>query len=178
MYKFFILVLCACLFIQDEESTITWSKDLELQWSDFKGVPKPAQNDVASTASGISFGFSTTKSSSGLVDYSFEVIAHFYPEKSWRINDSLSAIVLAHERLHFDITELYARKFRQRISNFTFTNEINIEMERINNAINVELGEMQKKYDAETDHSQILEKQTEWQNFIAAELKNLSNYGS
>ena len=178
MHKFFIIVLCAFFLFQDDEVTITWSEDLKLQWSDFKGEPKPVGDAVATTASGISFGYSTTKSTNGLVDYAFQITAHFYPEKSWRINKSLSDDVLDHERLHFDITELYARKFRQRISNFTFTNEINIEMERINDVINVELVEIQNKYDVETNHSQNVEQQVEWQNFIKTELKNLSRHGN
>ena len=163
---------------QDGEVTITWSEDLTLQWSDFKGEPKPIGDAVAITASGISFGYSTTKSTSGLVDYSFNITAHFYPEKSWRINKPLSDDVLAHERLHFDITELYARKFRQRVSNTRFTNNINSQMERINNAIIEELGKLQNKYDAETNHSQNTEQQVAWQSFIKAELEKLSDYGN
>jgi hypothetical protein len=177
MYRFLILTLFTCLSYQVDEVTITWSEDLKLQWSDFKGEPKSVGDAVAITASGISFQFSTTKSSSGLVDYSFSITAHFYPDKSWHVNGLLSDKILDHERLHFDITELYARKFRQRVSNTTFTNAINSEMEHINNAINVELAAMQKKYDAETNHSQNTEKQIAWQNFIVVELNKLSNYG-
>jgi len=177
MYKFFILTFLACLFYQGEQ-TITWHKDLKLEWSDFKGEPKPIGNAVATTASGISFGFSTTKSSNGLEDYSFHITSHFYPDKSWKINEPLSNIVLNHERLHFDITELYARKFRQRITNYKFTNAINNEMQKIHNAIVKELGELQNKYDAETNHSQNIEKQLAWQKFITTELNKLSNYGS
>ncbi len=175
MYKFLILTFFTC-FLYQEETTITWSENLVLEWSDFKGEPKPVGDAVATTASGISFGFSTTRSSSGLEDYSFHIAAHFYPDKSWHVNEPLSNVVLNHERLHFDITELYARKFRQRIENTTFTNAINSQMERINNAINTELGELQNKYDTETNHSQNIEKQIAWQNFITNELDKLSNY--
>ncbi len=172
MLTFFIF-----LFFQ-EEQTITWHKDLKLQWSDFKGEPKPQETIVATTASGISFGFSTTKFSNGLEDYSFNITAHFYPDKSWYVNKPLSNIVLAHERLHFDITELYARKFRKRIINFKFTNAINNEMQSIHNVIIKELSELQNKYDAETNHSQNIEKQLAWLKFIATELNKLSKYGS
>ena len=176
MYKFFILTFFTCLLFQEEE-TISWHEDLKLEWSDFKGEPKPVGDAVAITASGILFGFSATSSSRGLEDYSFNIASHFYPDKSWHVNESLSDIVLNHERLHFDITELYARKFRQRITNFKFTNAINNEMQSIHDAIIKELGELQNKYDAETNHSQILEKQLAWQKFIALELNKLSNYG-
>lgn len=176
MYKIFILTFFTCLLFQ-EEQTITWHNDLELQWSDFKGEPKSVGDAVAITASGISFGFSATRSSIGLEDYSFNITSHFYPDKSWHVNEPLSDVVLNHERLHFDITELYARKFRQRITNFKFTNAINNEMQNIHDVIIKELGELQNKYDAETNHSQILEKQIAWQKFIALELNKLSNYG-
>jgi hypothetical protein len=175
MYKFFIFIFFTCLFFQ-EEQTITWHQDLKLEWSDFKGEPKPVGDAVATTASGISFGFSATRSSNGLEDYSFSIIADFYPDKSWHVKEPLSNIVLNHERLHFDITELYARKFRQRITNFNFTNAINNEMQSIHDTIIKELGELQDKYDDETNHSQILEKQLAWQKFITSELNKLSNY--
>ena len=51
-------------------------------------------------------------------------------------------------------------------------------MQSIHDAIIKELGELQNKYDAETNHSQIVEKQIAWQKFIALELNKLSNYGS
>ena len=158
MYKLIILTFFTCLLFQ-EEKIITWHHDLELQWSDFKGEPKPIGDAVAITASGISFGFSTTRSSIGLEDYSFNIASHFYPDKSWHVNEPLSENVLNHERLHFDITELYARKFRQRITNYKFTDAINNEMQSIHDAIIKELGELQNTYDAETNHSQIIEKQ-------------------
>ncbi|MBE9489909.1 MAG: DUF922 domain-containing protein [Bacteroidetes bacterium] len=178
MHKFFILILCTYFLYQNDEVTITWSEDFTLQWLDFKGKPKQKGDEVATTASGILFGFSTTKISDGLVDYSFEISSYFYPEQSWYLKDHVDNLVLAHERLHFDITELYARKFRQRISNTRFTNAINREMMRINNAINLELRDMQNKYDAETNHSQNVEQQKEWQAFIYTELNKLSHYGS
>ena len=157
MYRLLILTFFVCFIYQEDEATIAWSEDLELQWSDFKGEPKPIGDAVATTASGISFGYSTTKSSIGLEDFTFHITAHFYPNKSWHINEPLSNIVLAHERLHFDITELHGRMFRQRISNSKFTNEINREMQQIHDAIIIELSEMQKKYDTETWESRLNE---------------------
>jgi hypothetical protein len=176
MHKFLLLAFLSCFFYQDDDVSIIWSGDLELEWSDFKADPKPQGNAAALTASGITFGFSSTKTKTELVDFTFDVKSHFYPNQSWRINEPLSDIVLAHERLHFDITEIFARKFRQRIANTTFTMNINVEMERIHNAINNELSEMQNKYDKETNHSQIVEKQMEWQKLIGLEINKLSKY--
>jgi len=176
MFKYFILFLLSCTLYQGDEVAITWQSDLELQWSDFKAEPRPQDNAAAVTASGISFGFSSTKSSTKLIDFTYEITAQFYPERSWRVNAPLSDVVLAHERLHFDITELFARKFRQGILNTEFTMNINIEIERIYNTINTELDEMQKRYDVETNHSQNIEQQREWQNRISQEIEKLSYY--
>lgn len=176
MHKFLILVVLSCFIFQGEEESIIWSEDLELQWSDFRGEPKPQGDTVASTASGISFGYSSAISSTGIEDFTYNITAHFYPDKSWSVKGPLKAIVLDHERLHFDITELHARKFKQRIANTKFSLNIKSELGKIHNAINVELAAMQKKYDAETSHSIIEERQLEWQSFIAKELDELANY--
>jgi len=85
---------------------------------------------------------------------------------------------LNHERLHFDITELFARKFRQRIEANMFTLDINNQMEAIHNAINTELETMQNTYDAETSNSQNIEKQKEWQTKIILQLNKLAYYSS
>ena len=51
-------------------------------------------------------------------------------------------------------------------------------MNGLNDAINKELETLQKKYDAETRHSQDLEKQQEWQTKIVEALNKLSRYSS
>ena len=46
----------------------------------------------------------------------FEVLAYFYPQESYFKPQVDSVYILAHEQLHFDLTELYARKFFKAIS--------------------------------------------------------------
>lgn len=175
MYKLVIACLVSFVLVQQERS-MTWSDDLQLQWTDFNGKPTQGTTVVAVTASGLSFGFSTKMTETQLVDYSAFVDAHFYPDKSWYIKERANQIILDHERLHFDITELHARKFKQRIAQTKFDLRINDQMERIHNAINDELRQMQQKYDLETDHSQNVEKQKEWQQYIKLQLDKLSYY--
>jgi hypothetical protein len=157
---------------------MSWNHDYRLEWSDFEGQPTEGTSVVAVTASGITFSFSTKKTRTRLVDYNYIVKADFYPEKSWYSKHRASNNILNHERLHFDITELFARKFRERIDNTRFNLSISSQMERIHNAINSELEAMQNLYDAETNHSQNIEKQKEWQAKIIIELNKLANYGS
>ena len=176
MFKFLVLAVLSCVLYQDNNDSIVWSPNLELQWSDFKGEPRPRYREVALTASGIIFGLSTKKSDTELIDFTHQITAVFYPNISWHINKPLSDIILDHERLHFDITELLARKFKKRISEYAFTMNINVEIERIYNTINTELDEMQKRYDVETNHSQNIKQQKKWQNFITREIEKLSYY--
>jgi hypothetical protein len=167
-------LLSLCLFQQDR--SMTWSDDLQLQWEDFNGTPTRGTTVVAVTASGLSFGFSTKMTETQLVDYTAFVDAHFYPDKSWYVKERANSVILDHERLHFDITELHARKFKQRIAQTKFDLSINSQMERIHNTITDELRQMQQKYDTETDHSQNVDKQKEWQKFIKVQLDKLSYY--
>ena len=167
-------MLSLCLFQQDR--SMTWSDDLQLQWEDFNGTPTRGTTVVAVTASGLSFGFSTKMTETQLVDYTAFVDAHFYPDKSWYVKERANSVILDHERLHFDITELHARKFKLRIAQTKFDLRINSQMERIHNTITDELRQMQQKYDTETDHSQNVDKQKEWQKFIKVQLDKLSYY--
>lgn len=167
-------MLSLCLFQQDR--SMTWSDDLQLQWEDFNGTPTRGTTVVAVTASGLSFGFSTKMTETQLVEYTAFVDAHFYPDKSWYVKERANSVILDHERLHFDITELHARKFKQRIAQTKFDLRINSQMERIHNTITDDLRQMQQKYDTETDHSQNVDKQKEWQKFIKVQLDKLSYY--
>lgn len=177
MYKFIIAVCLSLCFVQDE-SRISWDIDYRLEWSDFKGTPRPRNHAVAVTASGITFGYSTKMSETQLIDYNVEISADFYPDKSWCLRERVNNNILNHERLHFDITELHARKFRKRVQRTNFNMNINRQMEAIHEQINRELEAMQNKYDAETNHSQNIEKQKEWQTYIVEELNKLVYYSS
>lgn len=177
MYKFLIACLLSVSLFQDSP-TISWDLENRLEWTDFKGAPKPSNNSVAVTASGITFSYSTKKSDTRLVDYNYSVRADFYPNKSWYLKEKADNNILNHERLHFDITELHARMFRQRIDKTRFTMNIDSQMNRLHEAINKELEALQNRYDAETRHSQDIEKQQEWQEKIVEALNKLSRYSS
>jgi hypothetical protein len=175
MYKLLIVCFFGLVLVQDER-VVTWNHNLQLEWENFNGKPKLGTTVAAVTASGISFGFSSKTSTTRLVEYSAFVDAQFYPDKSWYIKERADSIILDHERLHFDITELHARKFRKRIALSKFDLRISDQMERIHTAINDELRQMQQKYDQETNHSQHIPKQKEWQQYIKLELEKLAYY--
>ncbi|WOD44091.1 DUF922 domain-containing protein [Hwangdonia lutea] len=172
-----LLILCVFLCVQDEP-TLSWNESYKLTWADFKGAANNKVSAVAITASGISFGFSVRETDAEVVSFSTEVFSHFYPEQSWYKSNLADNHVLGHEQLHFDITELHVRKFRQRISLLKVSNHIKNELRQLNKTINKELTAMQDKYDAETNYSRNFENQAKWKSYIANELNKLSKYKS
>ena len=171
--------LLVCLFLLStiqEEPVILWDEDYKLNWSDFKAAPRNLGDAVATTASGITFGFSIKEQNGRVIGFTTSVKAHFYPEHSWYKKDFASPNVLAHEQLHFDITELFVRKFRQRIMRLTVSNNIKKDLQKLRETIEKELAIMQDAYDFETNFSRQKDSQKKWQAFIEFELNKLSDF--
>ncbi len=160
------------------EDTMTWSESRKLTWADFKATPDTSSDAVALTASGITFGYSVKTSSSRIIDFKATVEAHFYPDKSWYIKHKGNNYILKHEQLHFDITELYVRKFRQQLGRLVVNQNIKKQMDQIHVAINEALEKIQKSYDAQTQHSINEGAQEYWQGFVEEELNKLDKYKS
>ena len=84
--------------------------------------------------------------------------------------------ILAHEQLHFDITELHVRKLKKQISTLKVTKNIGSILDRLLQNINNELSKMQNQYDSESKNSIDKDAQYKWEVFIAKELKAYQNY--
>lgn len=175
-----ILLIAAflCLGPSATEETISWNESRKLTWTDFRDAPNRNSGAVALTASGITFGFSIQRSGGRPTSFNTTVESLFYPDKSWYLTDRASTYILGHEQLHFDITELHARKFRQQISQLKVSSSIRAELNRLHNAINRASAEMQNKYDRESNHSIVKEAQVKWQKYITIELKKLNQFKS
>lgn len=174
MLKFSLCLVCFLLV--QEEPIISWQESKKLTWQDFKAKPHNNSNAVATTASGITFGFSIKEENERVSDFTTEVRANFYPYHSWYKKEFASSHVLDHEQLHFDITELHARKFGQRVENLSKSNNIKKQLKCLHRTIEMELQEMQHQYDSETNFSIQKTNQIKWQAFIASELHKLSNF--
>lgn len=173
------LLLCCLVFVQNDEPVLSWNDSYKLTWQDFKAKPNSNDSAVAITASGITFGFSVRQiDKNDVVSFSSEVHAHFYPEQSWYKIEQADKHILGHEQLHFDITELYARKFRYRISQVKLSNSVRRQLKKIHNEINTELSQMQDKYDNETDYSRNIETQSKWKIYVDTELETYSKHKS
>ena len=159
-------------------SIISWRDDYKLQWQDFKGQPHNDTNAVAVTASGITFGYSIKTSNTKIIDFSTTIEAHFYPEKSWYSKERADDYILAHEQLHFDITELHVRKLRKQIAQVKVSQNLKSKLNLLHKTSNIKLAAMQDKYDTETNNAIDKDFQNQWEIFIQKELQNYEAYKS
>ncbi|MFK7833554.1 MAG: DUF922 domain-containing protein [Winogradskyella sp.] len=175
-----LLLLLTLLFVGNisNEETMSWKETSKLTWADFKGTPDAESDAVALTASGITFGYSVKTDGDRIIDFSTTVESHFYPNKSWYVKDKANNHILRHEQLHFDITELYARTFRQQLTKLQVNQNVKAQMDRLHTSINEAVKETQRRYDSQTKHSMNIQKQKEWEAFIEKELLSLEKFSS
>ena len=159
-----------------EPPVIVWSDSYVLSWKDFKGEPNAGTNAVAITASGISFEYSIKQNAFGVRDFKTSVKACFFPNSSWYKPVLVNDYVLAHEQLHYNITELYARKFRKEIAALKPSRSLKKELTELQKRINNQLTNRQNDYDSETNHSRNPEAQKHWELMISMELKALEDF--
>lgn len=157
---------------------IYYSKERDLKWLDFQG-----KVDIGST----SFSLATAASKIDVLirrvyqgdTLKFLVLNRFDKLVSWvKQPYDTSSYLLKHEQLHFDISELYARKIRrsladiqsncQLLENFDFKNEVNKILD--------ECDLRDEKYDFETHHGVLKEEQARWSRQIKNELIELEQY--
>jgi hypothetical protein len=169
MVKFLIIILLfkfVLSFKEDTDSFIYWNKEKRLTWQDYKS--NPPKTDTAVVESWVGFGMWPYYSNDS---FKIRVRSYFDPYKSWTtVYDSLS---LSHEQTHFDIAELYARKFRkilkgQKVLKRSFADSVFKFM------YYKEYDEFQNKYDREIYHN--IENQIRWTKMIDLELDKLNDY--
>jgi hypothetical protein len=154
-----------------EDEVILWSPTKKLTWSDFKDKPSNISSAAAITASGISYSFSA-QGTKDKMELNFTVETHFYPNKSWYKPELASPMILGHEQLHFDIAEIYARKFKQILAKTKFTGNAKSEVKSIYRNILRELNDYQNQYDSETNFSRDTVQQLIWNKKIKKALNN------
>ncbi|WP_299163512.1 DUF922 domain-containing protein [uncultured Eudoraea sp.] len=170
IFGFFVFLWSAMSFAQEEE-TILWHPKQRLSWSNFKAEPVEGSKVAATTASGLSYQFSTTEEG-GKYELDYTISTYFYPDRSWYQPKICDEVILSHEQLHFDISELFGRKMRKIMDTTTFTKNVKAEVKAIYRQINKELAEFQQLYDQETNYSRNIEQQLSWNQKIKDALRN------
>ncbi len=180
----FLLAFTLCLFsfilFSQETAGIEYSPGADFNWSMFRGKVNPhhiesmGKNTGAVTVSSLNYT-SVIKGNSATI----KVEALFLPSESWTRYPHLDHPdeALNHEKRHFDICEIYARKMRQilmqtHFSRFHFNEELNAIFKKMAN----EESNAQSTYDKETKHSINLAEQKKWNEKIDLALKSLSPY--
>jgi len=161
------------------DDEIGWSADRKLTWSDFPTIAKINTPYKAMTHSGIRFDGAYEGD-----QLTLSVACYFIKSKSWQLEGHASEKLLRHEQGHFDITEIFARKLRQRYQSLDLQRLSSegqagfSKIEAIYQATYDAMEKEQERYDKETDHSKNAEKQLQWDRYIAKELKQLESFAS
>ena len=159
--------------LKAQDNAVEWTPEIELKWSDFNGTPNEKSIIAAVTASGISYTFNAMERE-GYYEVDYSINTFFYPAQSWYRPQMCDELVLSHENLHFDITELYARKMRKEMDQTRFTENVREEIKAIYHKILKELAGFQDRYDTETDFSRNRTAQLRWNQEISIALQNSS----
>lgn len=152
---------------------LEWSPAIRIGWDDFKARRKLSPGfGIASTYSDFEYATIREKGVEAI-----RIQVRFYCDKSWKNAWYTFEDVLAHEQLHFDINELFARKFHQEIvllkQNKKLTkSKVRDEYKRLQEECN----SYQDRYDDDTGHSTNGYQQRLWNKKIGEELRNLEAF--
>jgi hypothetical protein len=121
------------------------------------------------------FAYVVTSIESEVDDDSATVLSLFYPSRSFVYKKNTnSKELLSHEKYHIKITELFARKAKEKISNLNRLEKE--EIEGIIRKAKKEEREFQKEYDYNTFHSYVLSEQKRYEKEIDSLLNLLAKY--
>jgi hypothetical protein len=154
-------------------SRFTYDQHPELTWTDFAGEPPHNAVPLASANTGISYIIKNLPDSISRRPV-IEVSAHFYSSLSWRKSPQVNDLkLLKHEQLHYDISELHARKLRLVYKRYIPQENISKEVRFIFEKFEKERQAMQRLYDKETRHGRDASKQAYWESYVTSELFKL-----
>ena len=169
---FLILLFVLC---QNKSEEIIWTKDRKLIWDDFKGRPDVNSKFNAVADCHVKWNVLTKKDT-----VIINVISFMNTNSSWVKNTEFgNAYLLKHEQQHFNVAELFARRFRQNLINRKLPKTgIGNEIRKIYDSVEISFKKYQDAYDAETDHSKNKKKQEEWEKVISKEIQALDTYSN
>lgn len=177
---FFILALSvsSIVFGQNEDLKIFWNEEIPLTWDDFQGVPLEKTLFHANTNTGLSYSWGL-KGTSQKMELNYKVETFFYPKESWVQPASKNKYLLKHEQLHFDISELHARKLRKLLGDLD-ASKINKDsgdyLNKLYEKVDKERSAMQNAFDEESNHSLNKEAENRWQRFVKDELTKFKDF--
>ena len=155
------------------DHAFAWAAGRPLAWSDFQGSPPSEGSEGAKTSYTLYSGWNCR----GDV-FEVRVIAGFRPRESWVkaivLNDSAQRrSILRHEQTHFDLTEVHARRMWRVLRDLSrpcakTDAELNALVQRLAQDEKAE----QRRYDDETNHGLLADKQAAWSRDVARRLES------
>jgi len=154
-------------FGEIKENRLVWNEGKVVQWMDFEGVPDYGDNfRDAVTASALNYKVRCLEDGTMTVSVS----AEFVKDKSWVKEVARTDYHLGHERLHFDLTELYVRKMRKQLEGRVFKCSDEHVIDNIAAGIMKDWRDAQIQYDKETAYSLNKKNQKIWHGKVAKEM--------
>jgi len=167
-------------FSQQQETShqTTYATHPTLTWDDFKLRRESSETKFAAS---VSTGFDYEwdyNIDNAKQNFSFKINTRLYPFSSWVVAAKKSDWLLAHEQLHYKISELHARKLRKLISGYANALGFNIrrDLRVMNKRVQEAHYKMQADYDRETQHSKNKEMQHLWNKKVDSLLTVYSVY--
>jgi hypothetical protein len=160
-----------------QDDAIRWSPSRPLAWEDFKG--KPPAGYLHGALSALSYSYAVGCRDGVL---QAEIAALFLPRQSWvaqRILTSglASRVGLQHEQVHFDLSEVYARRVRQRFATLEHPcPRTDDQLNQIAEEILREHSAAQRRFEDETRAGELESRQIEWRARVDKELEALAAF--
>ncbi|KAA9346030.1 DUF922 domain-containing protein [Adhaeribacter soli] len=149
---------------------ISWKASRKLTWDDFKAKADDKDPLHAMTATNIDMKAKCEKG-----ELKVKVESVFVTGESWSKNKK-SDRLLFHEQLHFDITEIYARRLRKELLALKDPCSNPEEINKVTNRLFEEWKNQEDLYDKETDHGLKPDQMKVWADKITDELTSLEAY--
>ncbi len=153
---------------------LAWSAERPLTAADFTSRPRPADTHAARTSSTIN----TDINCQGDLAQG-TAVARFEPNRSW-IQDPahLTPALLRHEQLHFDLTEVYARRLRQQLAALRVPcARLGVRFKAVTQSLFAAWAKAEAEYDRDTNHGLRPDRQAAWETQTRAELNELNAFG-
>lgn len=152
---------------------IIWAADRPLTWADFQGRPKFGEPEAALTSADL-------LSDARCADFVFSatITPTFDPSTSWvRDAKAASPALLRHEQLHFDLTEVYARRLRQKLKAANLDcQKLQPAFGRLTQAVYNQWSNEENRYDIDTNHGLNAAKQAVWEKQVQRQITDLSSF--
>jgi hypothetical protein len=185
-----VLSMALCIvslitFAEVGSTHVDWDQFVPVSWDLFQGTP-PADANQRTEAAAIhmtiswraSYSVSSSNGGSSWLGQVAEITVSntMEPASSWFVPGKAHDNVLNHERLHFDLNEVYRRKLEcfllgtgscQGATQQVAIDQLNSSLHQTANIVLQKLSEMQSLYDSQTSHSTNAAEQARWQGLIS-----------